>query len=174
MWARMALVVAGGLAYGAGTQYLGATAHWGWAVSALSAPWLALPFLAGCAQLRARRGALAGLVVTGAALAGYIAMIVSPVEGVHVTGGVLAAVVRSQLRWELAGATSGPLLGWLGWRWRAERWWAGPAVVVAALCLEPLDGQAHLAAISGAEVLAGVAAAALVAVDIVGRRRRPA
>ena len=77
-----------GLLYGAVDQYLGSLTflvhfgRWPSTASQMSAPWLVLPFLLGCSQVRARRAALLGLVVTEAALIGYFAMTVSPLEGV--------------------------------------------------------------------------------------------
>ena len=82
-------MVIGGLVFGAGDQYLG-TVHaanamgwWTISVSVLSAPWLILPFIVGSTQRRPHRAAVAGLVVTLSALAGYFAMTLSPMEGVH-------------------------------------------------------------------------------------------
>jgi len=73
-----------GLGFGAGDQYLGSLVtlgSWTKTLSLLSAPWLVLPFAFGCSQLRARRAAIVGLVVTMSALVGYFLMIMGPVEG---------------------------------------------------------------------------------------------
>ena len=48
----------------------------------MAALWVLLPFLFGCSQKRPRDAALLGLVATVAALFGYWAMTVSPMEGV--------------------------------------------------------------------------------------------
>ncbi len=82
------LVALIGFAFGAADQYLGslrplvALGPWTTAVSGMSAPWLVLPFLAGCSQVLPRRAMAAGLVATQAALFGYFVMTLSPVEGV--------------------------------------------------------------------------------------------
>lgn len=86
----MGFFVAGlaAFAFGVADRYLGglwSVTHiglWTVSVSALSAPWLLLPFLDGIRSRDARRGAAAGLVVMLAALRGYFATTLSPVEGV--------------------------------------------------------------------------------------------
>jgi hypothetical protein len=40
--------------------------------------------------------------------------------------------------WIASGLVTGPLFGFLGQRWRIDRWWTGPALVTAALCVEPV------------------------------------
>jgi hypothetical protein len=143
---RMAflVIVIGGLVFGAGDQYLG-TVHavdamgwWSISVSLLSAPWLILPFLVGSTQGRPRRAAVAGLVVTLSALAGYFAMTLSPMEGVHFSLVALRGLLGSNHLNEMGGLVCGPLFGWLGYRWHSHRSWLAAALVTGALCLEPI------------------------------------
>jgi hypothetical protein len=137
-----------GLLFGAGTQYLGTLTAgsvlgtWAWSVSGMSAPWLALPFVAGITQKDARRAALLGLVVTLAALAGYFAMSHSPMEGVPIEDFPrrVLTMIRTGYNpvWIVAGIVTGPLYGFLGQRWRVARSWISAALVACALCFEPL------------------------------------
>jgi hypothetical protein len=124
-----------GLAFGAADQYLGsfrsmlALGPWAVSVSQMSAPWLLLPFAFGCTQNRARRAMLLGLVATVAALVGYLAMTVSPVENVAlraVPSGAWAWI-RTNLPVIVGGLVTGPVFGLLGQRWRVERWWPSRA-----------------------------------------------
>jgi hypothetical protein len=138
------VIVIGGLVFGAGDQYLG-TVHamnalglWTESVSVLSAPWLILPFLVGWTQGRPRRAAVTGLVVTLSALAGYFAMTLSPMEGVHFSLVELRDLLGTNQLNEIGGLLSGPLFGWLGYRWHAGRSWLAAVLVTGALCLEPL------------------------------------
>lgn len=140
---------AGALAFcfGGAVQYLGSRytlGVWTSSVSALSAPWLLLPFAAGCWERRPGRAALAGLVATLAGLAGYFALTLSPIEGVALSSfpSGLVAITRSNLPWLVGGALSGPLFGLLGQRWRAARAWPGAVALAAAFVAEPL---VHLA-----------------------------
>lgn len=132
-----------GFVFGGADQYLGSRISlgpWASSVSAMSAPWLLLPFVFGTAQLQRRRAILVGLVVTLAALAGYFALTLSPLEGVALGRfpGDLVALARSNLRNIVGGLVSGPLFGALGWRWRTTRSPASAGLVAAAFCLEPL------------------------------------
>lgn len=137
------LAVVLGALFGGGDQYLGSLASLGsWApqVSLLSAPWLAVPFLAGSTQPVARRAALLGLTASCAALAGYFAMIMGPFEGGR------AAFNAVELRGlvfsnglNIAGAlTTGPLYGWLGHAWRVRRAVLSATLLAGAFMLEPL------------------------------------
>ena len=137
-------MVIGGLVFGAGDQYLG-TVHaanamgwWTISVSVLSAPWLILPFIVGSTQRRPHRAAVAGLVVTLSALAGYFAMTLSPMEGVHFSLMELRALLGTNQLNEIGGLVGGPLFGWLGYQWHARRSWLAAVLVTGALCLEPL------------------------------------
>ena len=177
----MAYVVAAlaGLAFGAADQYLGnfsSLGAWAASVSGLSAPWLLLPFLAGATQDRRRRAMLVGLVVTLAALVGYVAMTYSPWENVPVSrfwSGVVAMVRSGQNpTWFAGGLVMGPVFGSLGQRWRVDRWWPAAALVVATLLLEPvaraLAGmRSNPALVWELELLVGVLAAA----SFLSRRR---
>jgi len=114
------VIVIGGLLFGAGDQYLG-TIHavnsmgwWSESVSLLSAPWLILPFFVGSTQRRPRRAAVAGLVVSLSALAGYFAMTLSPMEGVHFSLAELRGLLGTNQLNEIGGLVFGPLLGGSG------------------------------------------------------------
>src|SRR5215470_6030007 len=157
--ARVAAVLAAAVAFGAADQYLPVAvsfAHPGasllaYAVSQMSAPWLLVGFLAGAWQGGPRRAAVAGLAATWLALFAFVLMIVSPVEGTHLgppppgwhgswlqlTPGLLWMILLSQGLWFAGGLITGPLYGWLGYRWRASRspW---PAFLAALpVLLEP-------------------------------------
>jgi hypothetical protein len=146
------VAVVAGLAFGAIDQYLGTLAAgsvlgtWSWTVSGMSAPWLVLPFVAGATQNRPRRGAAIGLVVTLSALAGYFAMTYSPLESIPIRefwSGVVGMVTSPpNPEWILAGAITGPLMGYLGHRWRVARSWVGAAIITTALVLEPVARSA--------------------------------
>jgi hypothetical protein len=148
-------------AFGAGDQYLGSFSMHPWMadVSLLSAPWLVLPFFAGCTQREAKRAALLGLGCTFAALIGYGLMTLSPFEQAHLTTTSVAGFIRSSQRVFLGGLLTGPLFAWLGHRWRfGHAWWAA-AATAAALCLEPLARiEAGQAIRSSTVLLAEVAA----------------
>jgi len=135
-----------GVGFGAADQYLGslrslvALGPWAVAFSGMSAPWLLLPFVFGCTQDRPRRAITVGSVAVGAALAGYFAMTVSPMEGVALkdvpSSG--AALFRSNGLVILGGLITAPAFGYLGQRWRVDRWWFGATLVTGAFLLEPL------------------------------------
>ena len=133
--------------FGAADQYLGSLpgAHlwaaqmpWLTDVSLLSAPWVLLPFLVGATQRHPRRATLLGLACTIFALAGYAAMTLSPVEHAELTTTSVAGFIRSSGGVIVGGLVTGPLFGWLGYRWHAERAWLGPLLVAGAFCLEPV------------------------------------
>lgn len=130
-----------GFAFGASDQYLGSLVPtfgaWAPSVSGMSAPWLVLPFAFGATQAGARRGALIGLAATGAALLGYFALTLSPIEGVSLGHIDLVAFVASQRLNILGGAVTGPVFGILGQRWGTSRSVASAALVAGAVCLEP-------------------------------------
>jgi hypothetical protein len=174
------VIVIGGLVFGAGDQYLG-TVHavdaigwWSISVSLLSAPWLILPFLVGSTQGRPRRAAVAGLVVTLSALAGYFAMTLSPMEGVHVSLVGLRGLLGTNQLNEIGGLVCGPLFGWLGNRWHTRRSWLAAALVTGALCLEPVAvtvagrNEGRSAVVWALEVVVGLAVGAWFLVS--GRR----
>ena len=132
-----------GLVFGGADQYLGSLltlGPWAFAVSAMSAPWLLLPFVFGAAQRQGRPAMLLGLVVTVSALTGYFALTLSPLEGVPLSHfpADLVALVRSNLRNIVGGLVTGPTFGLLGHRWRTTRSLSAAGLVAAAFCLEPL------------------------------------
>ena len=135
-----------GLAFGAGDQYLGtihslnALGPWAISISQMAALWVLLPFLFGCSQRRPREAAFVGLVATVAALLGYWAMTVSPMEGVALRSAPSAAAawLGGNIGWWVAGVFTGPLFGYLGHRWRWDGWWVGPALLSAVFLLEPI------------------------------------
>ena len=135
---------------------------WSTSVSLLSAPWLILPFVVGTTQSRPRRAAVAGLVVTLSALAGYFAMTLSPIEGVHFSMVELRGLLGTNQLNEIGGLIGGPVFGWLGTGWHTSRLWLAAAIVTGALCLEPIavsvagrsDGRSGLRAV---EVVVGLA-----------------
>jgi hypothetical protein len=141
---------------------------WTVSLSLLSAPWLVLAFAIGCAERRAGRAALVGLVATLAALAGYFLMIMGPFEGGQssLNWRELHGLLLSNGRNIGGGLVTGPLFGFLGQRWRTRRAWMSAVFVVGALCLEPLAqtlaGNHYRGAsyVWAAEVLVGLAMAA--------------
>ena len=152
--------------FGGVDQYLGSfSAHpWMADVSLLSAPWVVLPFLAGWTRRDSKRAIWVGLGCTFAALAGYCLMTLSPIENAHFSLAGVVGFVRSDPPVFVGALVTGPLFGWLGFRWHRDRaWWAAVAVA-GALCLEPLArlvaGQAIRASnVWIAEVAIGVAVA---------------
>jgi hypothetical protein len=183
---RVGIAVAAGAAFGGADQYIGSRySPFLTAVSGMSAPWLLLPFIVGACQASRRRAVVLGLAATWAAVGTYVLMIVSPMEGVHLTVPVIVATAVSQWPWFLGGLISGPLYGMLGYRWRARRSW--PAALLATLPVVFEPAARWLADHSGvlswssfppaayAEVLTGLALTAVVAAAIVrqGALRRP-
>lgn len=167
---RGLLVVALAAAFGAADQYLGSISGHpsATAVSLLSAPWLLVAFAAGWTQPTPKRAMTLGALGTLAALAGYWVMTVSPVEGGVLTIQEIRGLLIGQAALVFAAFVTGPLFGWLGNRWRTDRWSIAALIAAAALCLEPL---AHLAAGSAirssgvglGEVAVGLVMAAYVA-----------
>jgi hypothetical protein len=105
--------------------------------SKMSAPWLLVPFLAGVWQASRLRAATLGLAATWLAVLAYVLMIVSPMEGVHLTPRTFAFSLASQWPWFAGGLITGPLYGWLGHLWRTRRS-ALPALIAALpVLLEP-------------------------------------
>jgi hypothetical protein len=172
-----------GLAFGAGDQYLGsinATGLWTVSLSLLSAPWLVLPFLFGCSQLRSRRAAALGLVVTMSALAGYFLMIMGPFEGGQWTMNLreIHGLVGSNMRNIAGGVVTAPLYGLLGQRWRTRRSWISAVLVAGALCGEPLaqtiagNRYPGTSIVWPAEIVVGVAAGVYFLLRGITYRRR--
>lgn len=103
----------------------------------MSALWLLVPFLAGAGQASQRRAALVGLVATWLSVMAYVLMIVSPMEGVHLAPRVFALSLASQWPWFAGGLVTGPLYGWLGYRWRTRRFPAAALLAALPVLLEP-------------------------------------
>lgn len=120
----------------------------------MSALWLLVPFLAGAWQASQRRAALVGLAATWLSVLAYVLMIVSPMEGVHLTPRAFAVSMASQWLWFAGGLLTGPLYGWLGYRWRARRSPAAALLVALPVPLEP--GARWLAAGLGLGTLPGI------------------
>jgi hypothetical protein len=135
------LVLTACAVFGAVDQYVGSlTRFWApsWQVSALSAPWLVLPFLVGWTQRRPARGAIAGTAGTLLALAAYGAMTVSPIEHASFTVASYTAFVRSNLLWFAGSLITGPLFGWLGHRWRVAHAPYAAALTSLVVLFEPI------------------------------------
>jgi hypothetical protein len=161
---RRALLAVGlAASWGASDQYLGSlSAHpSATAVSLLSAPWLLVAFAAGWTQPTPRRATVLGVVSTIAALAGYWLMTLSPVEGAHFGVSAVRGLLFSQSVLFVGAFVTGPLFGWLGSRWRNERWAPGALLVAAADCLEPLAHAAIHSPIPSSAVREGEMAAGL-------------
>ena len=103
----------------------------------MSALWLLVPFLAGAWQASQRRAALVGMAATWLSVLGYVLMIVSPMEGAHLTARAFAFSMASQWPWFVGGLITGPLYGWLGYRWRACRSPAAALLAALPVLLEP-------------------------------------
>ncbi|MGN6472289.1 MAG: DUF6518 family protein [Mycobacteriales bacterium] len=173
----IALVLAA--VFGGADQYLGSfSAHpWMADVSLLSAPWLAIAFLAGWTQATARRAAALGMACTAAALAGYAVMTLSPAENAHYSVAGFVGWARSSDLVILGSVVTGPLFGWFGHQWRARRALLGAFLTAAAICLEPaIRIPAHREIRSTSVTLAEVTAGLLVLcyVAISARRQRAA
>jgi hypothetical protein len=142
----MILAAIVGLIFGAADQYLGslkpmvALGPWTVSVSQMSALWLLLPFLFGSKESSARRAMRAGLIATVFGLVGYLAIMLSPAEGLSASRMPSAAIawIVSNALVIAGGLVAGPLFGWLGYRWRAYRSWASVAMVAGAFLFEPL------------------------------------
>jgi hypothetical protein len=179
---RWMAIVLGGFVFGAADQYLG-TIHvhadqWGFAVSNLSAPWLLIAFAAGLAGRHRQEAVLLGLAATFAALLGYFAMTLSPMEGVALAEvpSRIAPLLGAQRLWIAGGVMTGPLFGYLGFIWRAKRAVVSAAAVAGALWLEPAIRQAAgrlegPRAVWMVEVAAGFLAALVLAISYESRRR---
>ncbi|MGA2530073.1 MAG: hypothetical protein ABSG36_13040 [Acidimicrobiales bacterium] len=177
----VAIVV--GLIFGGADQYVGsldARGLWTVSLSLLSAPWLVLPFLFGCSQLRASRAGKLGLVATMAALCGYFCMIIGPLEGGQWSVNLreIHGLLASNAENIVGGLVTGPLYGLLGQRWRTRRAWLSAVLVAGALCLEPVALTIAHRSYPGDsvvwpfEVFVGIAVAAYFYLDGLAFRRR--
>lgn len=166
------LCLAGAVAFGAADQWIGGRySAFATTVSVMSAPWLLIAFGAGATRRGARRAALLGLAVTLAALSGYMAIMWSPIEGVHPTIGLLESLVPTQWRNIVGGLVTGPVYGFLGERWRTRKSWPSAALAAGPLLLEPVASHLGLThaydpRASLAEVAAGLLLALALAVSI--------
>src|SRR5581483_9634600 len=114
-----------------------------------------------------------GFLCTIAALLGYMAMTLSPVEGAVVSLRGVRGLLVGQSAYAVGGMLTGPLFGWLGYRWRSRRDWMGALAAALVVCCEPL---AHAAAgtqvsfdgVWAAEIVAGL----LMAFYVVAESRR--
>jgi hypothetical protein len=175
---RSLAAIALALVFGGADQLLGARA-WvvgAWAVDAslLSAPWLLVAFVAGWAQASPRRAVVLGFTCTIAALAGYSAMTLSPLEGAVVTSTGVRGLLAGQGMYAAGALVTGPLFGWFGNRWRTHRDQRGALVAALAVCCEPLAHAAAGTAVGfhgvwAAEVVAGLGLALYVAGPTVRR-----
>lgn len=171
---RSLLVIALAAAFGAADQYLGSLSGHpsATAVSLLSAPWLLVAFVAGWSQPTPKRAMLLGIVATIGALFGYWLMTVSPVEGGVVTVQEIRGLLIGQAGLVVGAFVTGPVFGWLGNRWRTDRWSIGALIAAAALCLEPLAHLAAGSAIRSFGVWVGeVAVGLMMAVYVAAARR---
>ena len=180
-----AVSLAGAAAFGAIDQYLGTVrflvefGRWPSTASQVSATWLLLPFLAGCTQRSARSAAAIGAVSTQVGFTSYVLMTVSPFEGVALGAApaAAAAMTAANMSWVVLGILTGPLYGWLGYRWRTARSAVAAALVIGALCLEPMARAAvgqrdDPAVVWEVEIAIGCAAAVAFAAMILSGRRR--
>jgi hypothetical protein len=137
--ATVVTILIGAAVFGAIDQYLGAQySPFLIEVSGLSAPWLLVPFLAGASQPAARAAALLGWATTWLAVAAYSFMVVSPMEGVHLTPHAYLGCLARQWPWLAGGLVTGPLYGWLGHRFRGHRSWTVGLLAALPVLLEPV------------------------------------
>jgi hypothetical protein len=139
---RSMLAVMFAAAFGGADQFLGARAwvvgSWAIGASLLSAPWLLVAFFAGWFQPTARRAVVLGFVSTVAALVGYSAMTLSPIEGAVVSASEIHGLVVGQGVYLLGGLLTGPLFGWFGYQWRVRRDWRSALAAAVVVCGEPV------------------------------------
>jgi len=65
-------------------------------------------------------------------------MTLSPLENAHYSASTVVALIVSETGVLIGGVVTGPLFGWFGQRWRAQRAWRGALATAALVCLEPL------------------------------------
>jgi hypothetical protein len=169
-------VIALAASFGTADQFLGARAFvlgsWATDVSLLSAPWLLIAFVAGWTQTSTMRAVATGFGCTVAALVGYSAMTLSPLEGAVVSTTEVRGLLVGQAVYAAGGFLTGPLFGWLGYRWRAGERTSALAAASAFAC-EPLAHAAvgtpvSLRGVWPAEVVVGLLMA--VCFIVAGRR----
>jgi hypothetical protein len=139
---RSVIPIALAAAFGAADQFLGARAwivgSWAIGASLLSAPWLLVAFAAGWAQPTARRAVTLGFVCTLTALLGYWAMTLSPIEGAVVTLRSVGGLLVGQSTFAIGAVVTGPIFGWLGYRWGTRRDRLSGLAAALVVCFEPL------------------------------------
>lgn len=134
-------------------------------ISNMSAFWLLLPFVAGCFQRRPLAATLMGLATTLVALTAFY----------YVGNASLAQVTSVYRVYFVGGVVTGPLYGWLGWRWRVSRSLVSGSALAVAFVLEPLAWRLHIGYLPNpgsvwiTESLFGVTLTVLVAVLAVRR-----
>jgi hypothetical protein len=172
---RALLVIALAAIFGGADQYLGSLAGHpsATAVSLLSAPWLLVAFVAGWTQPTPKRAVVFGVLCTLAALGGYWLMTLSPLEGAHLSLRLIRGLIISQVVLVVGAFVVGPLFGWLGNRWRNDRWRIGALALAAAVCLEPLAHAAVGSAIRSPVVWGGEVALGLIMTAYVVSETRP-
>lgn len=177
--ARRALVVTlSAAAFGAADQCLGSRGFvlgsWATQTSLLPAPWLLVAFVAGWSQPTLRRAAPLGLVATFVALVGYWVMTLSPLEGAQISVHAVRGLLFSQSLLGFGALLSGPLFGWLGYRWRAYRDPLSALAIALAVCLEPLAHAATGTTVNFRGVWAVEMSVGFLAACVIGvYRRRP-
>lgn len=164
--ARVAIVLAAGLAVGAATSILQLHLHWPWLALVNSAsPWVVPAFAVGAMKRRVQAAAAAGLAACLLEVAGYYA-----------TARLLGfqAGHLFVLFWTVCALAGGPLFGAAGWLWRAgpaKLRGLGAAALPAAFLAEGLAGyglRLHYA--SSAVLFAVLGAAAAIMLGYPGRR----
>lgn len=168
------LVLALAAAFGGADQYLGSLAGHpsATALSLLSAPWLLVAFTAGWSQTTPKRAIVFGTAGTLAALGGYWLMTLSPVEGAELSARGFRGLLISQSVLVLGAFVTGPLFGWLGYRWRTDRWSVGALIAAGSLCLEPVAHAAVGSAIRSPDVwVSEVSVGLLMLIYVVSRKR---
>lgn len=113
-----------------------------------------------------------GVLCTIAALGGYWVMTLSPLEGAHLSLRAIRGLIISQSVLVAGAFVTGPLFGWLGNRWRTDRWSVGALTLAAAVSLEPLAHAAVGSAIRSPGVWGGeVALGLLMTIYVVSATR---
>src|SRR4051794_11863481 len=137
---RIIAIVAGAVLFGASMAVIkGQQANARGAFGNLSAPWMVVPFLAGLSYGVAWRGALAGLIATGAAFFGFYAAEAFVLDlGAHPWYEDLRLTLGSGHVYEAGGWLTGITFGALGALWSERRSKLAPLAVAAAFILEPL------------------------------------
>lgn len=174
---RSLLPIVVAAAFGAADQFLGARAwlvgSWATDASLLSAPWLLIAFMAGWSQPTVRRALTFGFLCTIAALIGYWAMTLSPIEGAAVTLRGVRGLLGGQAAYAVGALLTGPLFGWLGYRWRTQRDWMSALLAALVVCCEPIAHAAVGTTVSFSGVWAAeVGVGLLIALYVFAATRR--